>query len=280
MLKKIYTHTTSRNDISGNAAQTNVSSHLTNPQPQRKLELSVASNTQKASSYVKTESSVISEKNIPKTKTASTKMDSPVPCGESFFEEDAILTQTHVNFMSKFKRHSLNGSNTNTPLASTKLVASTPYSVNRLPSGNYGDTSLNNSSILDNSCVSKQEANSYSFITPNKQDFDENHQENSIFDDVDDEINLQMAEDCDFENNIPSVAVTLQGDNQSKGLNYSTLTKTDNSSYPQEMSRDDFIDEFDEDEDFNEILEQETVPVSRQSSSRMLQSMWLPGYWI
>ncbi|KAK3583557.1 hypothetical protein CHS0354_026147 [Potamilus streckersoni] len=32
---------------------------------------------------------------------------SPIPCGESFFEEDAVLTQTHVSFMSNFQRHSL-----------------------------------------------------------------------------------------------------------------------------------------------------------------------------
>ena len=30
--------------------------------------------------------------------------NSPIPCGESFFEEDAKLTQSHVNFMTSFNR--------------------------------------------------------------------------------------------------------------------------------------------------------------------------------
>ncbi|KAL3866614.1 hypothetical protein ACJMK2_043898 [Sinanodonta woodiana] len=36
-----------------------------------------------------------------------TSFGSPIPCGESFFEEDAVLTQTHVSFMSNFRRPSL-----------------------------------------------------------------------------------------------------------------------------------------------------------------------------
>lgn len=272
LLRKISVATIS--GVNQTVTRTNKSSQNNGSERQRQhsLDLTAASDVTKAPSCVRSDvSSVSTEKNILTTLNASTKMGSPVPCGESFFEEDAILTQTHVDFMSKFKRHSLNGNSplsTVSPLTSTKVCASTPYASNRASAGNSGFTDLNNSSFLDSCTNNKQESQSCSYIIPNKQNVVKNHveEDEDIFDDVDDEMNLQMAEEFDFDDEPSVVTGPSKITNQSKEWNTSSVFKGNNSSYPQEMSRDEFIEEFDEDEDFNEILQEENIPLSSRLS--------------
>ena len=205
-----------------------------------------------------------------------TKMASPVPCGESFFEADAVFTQSHVDFMSKFKKRSLNGSSGSiniSPLAPSKICASTPYGGGRSNASifNSGNSSLNNSVNTDNSYINNSGNQSYSNISPNRSQADLGA---NLFDTIDDDMNLQMAEDEDCYDDLDSLIVASKGDNISKGWNSSTVSKGNNSSFPQEMLKDDFIDEFDEDEDFNAIIdEKESQQASRQQSSRLSISM-------
>lgn len=199
----------------------------------------------------------VSENSVKMLKPASNS-GSPVPCGDSFFEDDAVLTQTHVEFMSKFKRHSLNGrnnSNTASPLASTKINTSTPYTGNRYLAVN---SSNKRNTFLDTSTLNGQFSRD-SYVHPIQVNEEDDFGQD-LFDSVDEELNLQLAKNSVLDN-YPEMAV-----GSIKGSDPAVVVKGDNPSYPEEISRDNFIDEFEEDEDFNEILtEDKLIGVSRSS---------------
>ncbi|XP_060601355.1 recQ-like DNA helicase BLM [Ruditapes philippinarum] len=207
------------------------------------------------------------------------KLGSPIPCGDSFFEEDALLTQTHVNFMSRFNKHSMNGSldvsstssTTSTPVSfprpkSTPLCLSQKNSVQNYPE-NTPKINFNKSNNVMNI------SSDASFISPNRPIISHQNSvrqstsvansggcEPDLFDSIDEEMNLNMAEDFDFGYKISNQSVPAkQSANQSRnnGVN------GDNVSYSvEDFSKDELIDDFDDDdEDFNQIVSsQESLP--------------------
>ncbi|XP_052240275.1 recQ-like DNA helicase BLM isoform X2 [Dreissena polymorpha] len=204
--------------------------------------------------------------------TNNSKLGSPIPCGESFFEDDAVLTQTHVNFMSRFSRQSLNASNNSstmsTPVSFPKAM-STPAILSHKKhqmqciskSDSSFNNSLNSSPALPHNRTTGQEP---------KDQF-----EPDMFDSVDDEINMNMAEQTDFEfdykiSTRPSKPKSSSVAHADSSCNVSKAdTFGPSANYTVDATKDDFIDEFEDDEDFHEILSDgDFPPISRPSSSR------------
>lgn len=197
---------------------------------------------------------------------SASKLGSPIPCGDSFFEDDAVLTQTHVEFMAKFKRNSLNGSvdlsnnsSTNStpvnfPKARATPLLSAKISMNRTQ-GKNPDTPLG---TLCTTEQGQQMSNSdCSFISPNRPmppprfRTDVLDEQPDMFDSIDEEMNQQMAEEFDFNHKVVEAHPPISD------------SKRKNSNYPdnlEEFSKGEIIEDFDDEEDFNEILSQEELP--------------------
>ncbi|WAQ98944.1 BLM-like protein [Mya arenaria] len=198
----------------------------------------------------------------------SSKLASPIPCGDSFFEEDAVLTQTHVNFMSKFQKHSFNSTNNSstmsTPVSFPKTKSTPAIQVDQ--SKNFGQRSDNTNRNNYTSNTSFSDADS--FIAPNRPVDD---YEPDMFDSVDDEINMQLAEQSDFEFDYKISTSTVSKSKPSMG-NASTSGYTEEPSsvsYQGEVSQDDLIDGFEDEEDFNQIVSQNNLPqIPKPKSSR------------
>ena len=233
-------------------------------------------------------SNTVNVKGLPITSTVSkngstrlseggSNFGSPIPCGESFFEDDAVLTQTHVQFMSKFKRHSLPGShdassssfiNISSPVVG-QFAESNKFNFNHSP-GQVG--SHQNRAIFVNQ--------SDSFISPNtfKSANDVNNRNNN-YDSIDDELDLQLAEQSnfDFEYKISSASHTANSkkstDTFGKGSNFgvSSSQRGDDCGNGEEVggydfddtnqSGDDLFDIVDfPEEDFGEIIDNDSMP--------------------
>lgn len=200
----------------------------------------------------------------------SGKLGSPIPCGDSFFEDDAVLSQTHVDFMSKFSRHSMNGSLTNyndissansTPV-SFPATKSTPAVLRHNKNNNStAETKFDyfNSKKTDRNCGPAS-----SFVSHSMDN------DRDMFDSIDDDMNLQMAEDFDFDYQL--CEQSAQSNRQTKPQRGNSESKTDYSNYSElnKASSDDLIEDFDDDENFNEIISsQESLPqISKPKSSR------------
>lgn len=218
------------------------------------------------------------------------KLGSPIPCGNSFFEEDAVLTQTHVNFMSRFSRHSMNGSldatdnsssATSTPVASPS-VRSTQV-IHKHAGQNVLQT-LSNSTVNSSNCLkSGLITTNSSLITPNRlpvspqQPAPKNrHYEPDMFDSIDEDMNLNMAEEFEFNYNLSNQSASSKPTMHQSG---SSMVK--GSGYPEhfeDCSKDELIDEFDDD-DFNQILSQDDLPhISRPKNSRQSTGMYAVFY--
>ncbi|XP_048737766.2 recQ-like DNA helicase BLM isoform X2 [Ostrea edulis] len=107
-----------------------------------------------------------------KTKTFSFKkttpigFHSPIPCGESFFEEDAKLTQTHHSFISSFNKKSPNASFKDPPVMNFNQSATSSFL-------NQSDTKCANQSASTLRCNHSASAG-YSYSTveePSTADF-------------------------------------------------------------------------------------------------------------
>ncbi|XP_053405296.1 recQ-like DNA helicase BLM [Mercenaria mercenaria] len=218
------------------------------------------------------------------------KLGSPIPCGDSFFEDDAILTQTHVNFMSRFSRHSVSGP---LDISNTSSTTSTPVSFPRpkstpavlqknsvqIFSENVSKTGCNNSnSVLnissDTSIITPNRPKSTYLSNASKQpgsvvklgDY-----EPDMFDSIDEDMNLNMAEEFNFGYKLANQSVSSR-----KTVNQSKIgtVKEDNTVFSENLedySKDELIDDFDEDddEDFNRILSQDDLPqISIPKNSR------------
>ena len=172
----------------------------------------------------------------------TSKLGTPIPCGDSFFEEDAVLTQTHVNFMSTFQKHSFNNTNNSsamsTPVTFPKTM-STPalQSAKKTFGGSFNDTG---NSFFDED----------SFIAPNKP---ANIHEQDMFDSVDEEMNMHLAEQSDFEFDYKISTETKPKTNKS-AVEFPGNVKL--TSYQESVSQEEMIDDFDDDEDFNAIVSQ------------------------
>ena len=226
-------------------------------------------------------------KNVPtRLSDAGSNFGSPIPCGDSFFEDDAVLTQTHVDFMSKFKRHSIPGSsNTSSSNINSPTSNFSSPVVKRQFSDLVGldfQQSLNKTS--NKPAVGSQNRpiclnQSDSFISPNTfkstnvvthNDFNDN------FDSIDDELNLELAEQSDFEFDYKissanhSASTKKSTEITGKGNNFG-ISNTQKGDYCEKeegnyrdianQSGDDLFDieDFDE-EDFGEVLEYDTLP--------------------
>ena len=206
------------------------------------------------------------------------KLGSPIPCGDSFFEDDALLTQTHVNFMSRFNKHSLNGSldvsntssNVSTPVSFPR-PKSTPLCVSQRNSEgncfeNTPKTAFSKSDALMNISPDSSFISSNKFMlqkSTRQSGSDPSNCEPDMFDSIDEEMNVNMAEEFEFDYICNQSVSSKQSVNQSKN----NVVKGDNNSY----SVDEFIDEFDDDEeDFNQIVSsQESLPqISVPKNSR------------
>jgi hypothetical protein len=194
------------------------------------------------------------------TNSNSSKLGSPIPCGDSFFEDDAVLTQTHVNFMAKFQRRSLNGSvdlSNNSSLNSTPVnfptPKSTPAVLNKMMVNNLQNSTpvnpFNRINTTSNKRVNANEDCSNRPMPPPRWNAENNQ---DMFDSIDEDMNLQMAEEFEFNYKVADSC----GPSQTKVHQ----TKGNNSSYPEEYSKGELIDEFDDDENFNEILSEEDLP--------------------
>lgn len=197
----------------------------------------------------------------------NSKLLSPVPCGDSFFENDACLTQSHLNFMSSFKKHSLSGSGqaSNGSSMTSTPMAWPPCSGTSLNSRN------NVSSIsginLNSPALSFPQLTVSETVQSAKGPVVKNAHSELVFDNIEDEINLNMAEESDFnyeivdENCSPESFNSHQLKNNGLGSNNSSLRKTQ-----EEHSKDNMFDDF-EDEDFNKLLSQDDLQhVSRSNN--------------
>ena len=206
--------------------------------------------------------------------TAGSNFGSPIPCGDSFFEDDAVLTQTHVDFMSKFKRLSLPGSSIsgNNNLSSPTSSISSPI-IKGQNMYKQSPEQVSNQSVIHGQKKPNFLNQSDSFISPNRS------RSNGVggnsfnnFDSIDDEMNLELAEqsDFDFDYKISSVAHPAAKKCTEKGDNFNTVSvkkgnnpgadnfeKGGNYDLLDESGQDMFgTDDFgDDDEDFAEILD-------------------------
>ena len=218
-------------------------------------------------------------KNVPgRLSDTSRNFGSPIPCGDSFFEDDAVLTQTHADFMAKFKRHSLPGS-TNT---------SNCYSDVSSPTANFNSPIIkgqdarqqylkqtSNSSVIYGQKKTSVLNQSDSFISPNR--YKPNSAAGSSFsqfDSIDDDMNLELAEqsEFDFDYKISSAAHPTAKKSTEKGSNFDiSIDKGDNfnkgDNYMLDQSGEDMlsIDDFG-DEDFAEVLEYDNLPTISHTS--------------
>lgn len=219
----------------------------------------------------------------------SRNFGSPIPCGDSFFEDDAILTQTHVDFMSNFKRHSLPGSTnannsnfstpeskTSTPVIKGHLVNSVSVDLQSSPN------QTSNCSVLygqEKACALNQSSN---FVSPNRNKRSARTSINSHpYDSVDDEFNLELAEqsDFDFDYKVSSACHSKKSTEKGSYLGASSQETVDrcsasdreiNYEIVNESGEDLFeIDDFDE-EDFGEILECDEKLPSVSHTSRAI----------
>ena len=192
---------------------------------------------------------------------------SPIPCGDSFFEDDAVLTQTHVEFMSRFKRHSLPNSNNNsvrninspTSNVTSPIVKDHVQESPRQIPNKFGVHNQNKSVHLNNSD---------SFISQNrfKSTTIDNDDNNDNFDSIDDNMNLELAEQSDFDFGYKISSVTHPANTKKssdKGSNFggnsSVNEVAQGNGYDSfnDSGEDMFdIDEFEE-EDFGAVLESE-----------------------
>ena len=211
--------------------------------------------------------STVSKNPAGRLSDTSRNFGSPIPCGDSFFEDDAVLTQTHKDFMSKFKRVSLPGSNnsgnsnfssptvnfTTSPIIKGQNAYQQSLDQSSNPSAMYGQKK---STVLNQSD---------SFISPNR--YKPNNatgKGNSHFDNIDDEMNLELAEqsDFDFDYKISSAALPAAKKSTEKGdFSSNSVHKGDNyggmgGNYDLDQSGQDMfsIDDFG-DEDFAEVLD-------------------------
>lgn len=215
--------------------------------------------------------STVQKSSVARLSNSGSKLGSPIPCGDSFFEDDAVLTQTHVNFMSSFSRHSLNGSlsvpDNNSTANSTPVSFPRPKSTTSMSQRNnahnltdtVGGESYNN---INNALNISSEV---SFISPNRplarpessRKFTADFEEPDMFDSIDEEMNLNMAEDFAFDYKVANQSSTSRKTVNQSGN--SVIKSGDN--YPEEYSKDEIIDIFDDDdEDFNAVLSQDDLP--------------------
>lgn len=222
------------------------------------------------------------------------KLGSPIPCGDSFFEEDAVLTQTHVNFMSRFSRHSLNSSleatdnsssATSTPVAFPR-ARSTPFLQKH--SGLTVLETVSNSTVNSSKCLkSGLISTNSSLISPNRPVSSRKpvpkarHYEPDMFDSIDEDMNLNMAEEFEFNYNLSNQSVSSKPTMQQTG---SSIVKGNGSGYLEhfeDVSKNELIDEFDDDDDidFNQILSQDDLPqISRPKNSRQSTGLYAVFY--
>ena len=241
-----------------------------------------------SSQTLRNPSNMVNVKGLPITSTVSkngstrlseggSNFGSPIPCGESFFEDDAVLTQTHVQFMSKFKRHSLPGSHDAS--SSSVINVSSPVVGQFAESNKYNfNHSPGQVASYQNKAISVNQSDS--FISPNtfKSANDANNRNNN-YDSIDDDLDLQLAEqsDFDFGYKISSASHTASSkkstDTFGKGSNFGvgSSQRGDDSGNVEEVggyefddtnqSGDDLFDIVDfPEEDFGEIIDPDSLP--------------------
>ena len=215
------------------------------------------------------------QKNQQRLGDTTSRLGSPIPCGDSFFEDEMIYTQTHKSFISSFKRDSFGASNAASN--SSNATASSPLSIN---------------SRQEASDMSSSQTKMNNFNPPNKNPKFDLPQLRGIsqikdslldcdtYDSFDDKMNLHLAEnfaqdDFTFDYKITETAkpanVLNKGDNSLKSSRL--INKGDNSAFYDEL-KEDVIDDFDDDdEDFNQVLSQNDVPaISKTNNTNNRQS--------
>lgn len=226
--------------------------------------------------------STVQKSSVARLSNNSSKLGSPIPCGDSFFEDDSILTQTHIKFMSRFNQHSLNGSlnvsDNNSTTHSTPVSFPRPKSTTSMSQKNSAPnlTDTVGSEHFDNIGNGLNMSSEASFISPNQpvarsessKKYTPNFEEPDMFDSIDEEMNLNMADEFEFDYKVANQSSTSR-----KTGNQSSIVKSSDN-YPEEYSKDEIIDIFDvdDDEDFNAVLSQDNSPqiarpnISRQST--------------
>ncbi|XP_060083863.1 recQ-like DNA helicase BLM [Ylistrum balloti] len=104
------------------------------------------------------EANGLTDKSYKRTSNGSFKaFSSPIPCGESFFEEDAKLTQSHANFMANFNRKSMGSPSTFSKNGTVTGMASPP--IMSLSKGVGNKTSPIDTKVMDESLTKSATSN-------------------------------------------------------------------------------------------------------------------------